>query len=145
MKLSPSSDEKLNFHTAWLCYKAGDFKDAIENFSKLIEKDSQNQSAIWLRGLSYFESSNYNAAIDDFNKVDEASPFNHQMATEKRGNAYLNLGDYEHAVDELSESIKIDGLNAELFRRRAEAYKHLGKDEEAKFDNAVAESLNQRK
>ena len=51
-----------------------------------------------------------------------------------RGRRLLNAGGYEAAIFACTEAIELDPNNTEPYRIRAEAYKRLGRDNEAEAD-----------
>ena len=58
----------------------------------------------------------------------------HVDAYYNRGLAYLNLAQYQRAIQDLVEAIRLDPEYAIAYANRALAYTRLGEDEEAQQD-----------
>lgn len=96
-------------------YKAGQFDQAIVNFSEFLNKPTREKSldveVYYLRGLSYFKTENHKNAINDFQ---EAILLNHPnkgnifwflaLSNEKLGYYYEAVDAYENANRELKDS-----------------------------------------
>ena len=74
-------------------YDSQDYKVAILDFNKAIERDPKYYRAYYWRGRSKEESGDYIGAILDYNKVIELNP-NDDYAYFYRGESKINLGDY---------------------------------------------------
>ena len=58
-----------------------------------------------------------------------------------RGFAYVSLGDYQKAIDDFNEAVRLDPEYREAFGGRARAHALLGKEGRAEEDIARAEEL----
>jgi tetratricopeptide (TPR) repeat protein len=58
-----------------------------------------------------------------------------------RGWAYHSKRDYEKAIADYTEAIRLDPNNASVYRMRAEAYRAKGESGKAKADLARAEVI----
>ncbi len=63
------------------------------------------------------------------------------LAYYNRGTAYLDLGQYQLAVDDYSQAIRLSSRDAEVYAARAFTYALLGKDTEAQQDVERAGNL----
>ena len=58
--------------------------------------------------------------------------------SKSRGNAYLEHGDYERAVEAFDEAIRLDPRDAEAYYLRGSAYSYLGRFKRALEDGSAA-------
>jgi tetratricopeptide (TPR) repeat protein len=93
--------------TSWeAIYDVPQGKKGIRQFTKLIEKDSNNAELYWRRGYEYYRTKQYYLAVPDFNKaILKDSTFNHAAVLSDRGLAKEMLGNYKDAVDDFSKAI----------------------------------------
>ena len=59
----------------------------------------------------------------------------------QRGNNYVEQGDYQKAIEQYDEAIRLDLQAADAYNNRDIAYQAIGKSEEAARDLAKAEEL----
>jgi tetratricopeptide (TPR) repeat protein len=64
--------------------KIGNFKEAIEDYTKVLEKDKDNTHVLYNRAISLDKMGRSEEAILDFTRIIELEPMN--------ANAYLNRG-----------------------------------------------------
>ena len=79
------------------------YKDAIEDFSRAIEKDSNDVEAYNLRGRAYTQQKNYEKAFEDFDKAIDLNP-DYAETFLNRGITYYDQKEYGDALTEISES-----------------------------------------
>jgi tetratricopeptide (TPR) repeat protein len=65
-------------------------------------------------------------------KAGQETPENLSAAYEERGVAYEGKGDYDHAIPDFNETIRLNPRNAESFYGRGVAYNHKGE-----FDHTI--------
>ena len=58
-----------------------------------------------------------------------------------RGNAYYDLGQYERAIEDWDEAIRLNPQAADAYYNRGLAYERLGRQEQADRDFAKAKEL----
>ena len=63
------------------------------------------------------------------------------MNYSRRGACWFQMGDYQKAVDDLTEAIQREPRNAEYFSKRSLALQKLGRDEDATNDQKKAKEL----
>ena len=63
------------------------------------------------------------------------------LAYINRGVSYADLGEYERAIEDYDEAIRLDPQSARAYINRGNAYDGLGKSEEAERDYAKAKEL----
>lgn len=117
-----------------------------------LEKIIEDETYYNNRGLCYYESGEYEKAIQDFTKIIELNTDDHgdliclvrssvAMAYEHRANCYRELGEFEKAISDYSESVKLMSDNCTAYNSRGEIYETLGEFEKAVADyNAAIET-----
>ncbi len=109
------------------------YDDAISDFSRAIEKDSNDIEAYNLRGRAHTRKKNYEKALKDFDeainlKADyEESYFN-------RGQLYKDQEEYEIAIDDFDQAISLDPKYAEAYYVRGYTKYNLKQYSEAEVD-----------
>jgi formylglycine-generating enzyme required for sulfatase activity len=88
-------------------YEAGEYKDAIADFTEAIQLDDLHVGAYLQRGQAYTSLGKYQHAIDDYSKAielksDSAKAYNY------RGNAYRELGEPKRAIADYDRALSID-------------------------------------
>ena len=94
------------FNRALMKDKIGDFNGAINDYTKVIEKEPAWDAFLY-RGLSYRRAMKFNMAIEDFTKVIEIKP-NDIGAFLQRAALKQNLGNHASAIEDYSEALKIN-------------------------------------
>jgi tetratricopeptide (TPR) repeat protein len=97
-------------------YRQGELDAAMECFDKLIELGDTD--AYLGRGLTYFHKMDYEKAIADLDKTIQLKPI--PYAFEIRGDVYSRESNHAKAVDDYTESIKLNPKKAEVYVSRAE-------------------------
>jgi Tfp pilus assembly protein PilF len=59
-----------------------------------------------------------------------------------RGITYVNRGEYNKGIPDLTEAIRLNPNDAEAYASRAEAYQALGEDAKAASDETKARELS---
>jgi tetratricopeptide (TPR) repeat protein len=59
----------------------------------------------------------------------------------KRAWIYDTMGQYEHAVQDATQAIRFNSLNADAYEARSSAYAHLGQQDKADLDLGIADRL----
>jgi len=150
---------KLNPQLALAYYARGkayffkkDYDRAIVDFSQMIKMDPQYTQAYINRGGAYFIKNDYDHAIADYEVALKLDP-NDKDVKEilelirkyakdvKSAQAYLEKGkksfdkkDYNKAIQELSEAIKLNSNLEEAYMYRARAYNN-----KKNYDNAISD------
>ena len=102
-------------------YKAGNFQEAVTNFTKAIQIDPNDAMAYYNRGVAYADQKQYDRAIADYGKAIQIDP-NYANAYNNRGIAYKNLKQYERAISDYGKAIQIDPNHANAYNNRGSAY-----------------------
>ena len=128
--MEENKDKEYYFNKGNEYLKKGEYKKAIENFTKAIELDERDKEAYFNRGLAYSCLEEYEKAIEDFTNaidIDEK----HKDAYFFRGNIYNFLEEYEKAIEDFTKVIDIDKKSKEAYFNRGLAYGKLKKYEKA--------------
>ena len=109
-----------------------DYNDAINEFTKAIELDNNNNSKAYInRGDFYYTYRKYDDAIDDYTKAIELDN-NNSKAYIHRGSGYCAKKEYDLAISDYTKSIELNPIS-ETYRLKGSAYYSDGK-----YDNAIA-------
>lgn len=106
-------------------YNNARYKDAIENYNKVIALDSAHINAYLQRGFCNNLIKDFKAAIDDFTKVISLDP-KHKWAYVSRGSAKNKTGEYQSAMDDFNQALELDPTDQEAYNNRGFSKKMLG-------------------
>jgi tetratricopeptide (TPR) repeat protein len=101
------------------------YKQAIEDFGKVIDINPGDANAYYNRGHAYADLGNHGQAIEDYSRAIEIKP-GFAEAYINRANAYKGLGNYNQAIKDYDRAIEIKPGFAEAYINRANAYNSLG-------------------
>ena len=102
-----------------LCH-AGRFREAREQFDKVVSIDPEHVSGYYYRAICHTELNNHLAAIEDYGKDLVLRP-NLANAYYGRGHSLLKLGNHIEAVDDFDKALDIE-ISIEFEAEDAEAY-----------------------
>jgi len=98
-------------------YLAGEFGNAIQDYSAIIRAQPGNATAYHERGLAYLKESQFPRAIADFSEAIHLN-LNYANAFNNRGTVYAKLKDYEKALADFNAALRINPLySAALYNR----------------------------
>jgi len=112
-------------------FNEGQYKKAIESYSRLIAIYPDFIQGYYNRGLAYYKSGKYDEAVADYSKVISSPADANAELYSNRAIAYLKKGDYENAVKDYSTVISINPRLPEAYHNRGIAYANTGKYDEA--------------
>ncbi len=98
------------FNSGVKYFKSGQYKEAIENFSKVIEIDPNRSSAYFNRAVAYYKSkSNPQLQIADFTKAIELDKYDHEKARayDNRAISYYDMKEYQKALEDVTKAEKL--------------------------------------
>jgi Flp pilus assembly protein TadD len=143
--------------------KGGKYSEAVELCSKAIAANPEDLHAYRLRAMAYMRLGQKDKAKDDQIKLLElqeqiaaknckeeiakysaainANPKNAQAYAD-RAAAYMNLNQYEQAVDDSSKAISLDAKNKYAYFTRMAAYTALHNNVKARSDRETFQSLD---
>jgi tetratricopeptide (TPR) repeat protein len=104
--------EHPDYSKANIAYDSGDYKTAIDEYTKVIEKFPEEFLPYYFRGSARFNSSDYEGAMADYTKVLELRDDNF-LAYDGRGWCSFELKKYAKAKDDFRKSFEIKPLYAE--------------------------------
>jgi Tfp pilus assembly protein PilF len=93
-----------------------------------------------MKGMDYWFADNWSMAIDQLTKAMQLETYIDYY--DKRGYAYLKLGQYQNAVADYTKAIQIDPDYALAYVFRVGSYLNLGQTANADADKAKACSLD---
>jgi tetratricopeptide (TPR) repeat protein len=117
-------DTKELFDNAFKKFEVGDFKGAIGDYSRLLEVDPNNVSALYNRGVSRQNIGNFKAAIKDFTRVIELKP-KFAPVYNNRGVCFRKLEENENAVKDFDKAIELNPNYTVAYFNRALAKKSI--------------------
>lgn len=118
----------------------GDYRGAIQDFSKAIELNPNDAYAYMLRGFTKIKLADQQGAIQDFNKAVELSPSNSIFYTARAASKTL-LEDHSGAIIDCDKAIELNPINAETFMIRGISKIELGQKNEGCLDLSKAGEL----
>jgi Flp pilus assembly protein TadD len=98
------------FHKGYVLSDSGDYRAAIDAFSKGVQTNPNDGKAYYNRGLAYAKTGKQEQAIEDFNKAIDLNP-RYAMAYSNRGVIYLSRKEYEKAIEDFNMAIELDPLH----------------------------------
>jgi tetratricopeptide (TPR) repeat protein len=126
-------------------YEAGRFDEAIESFSRCLERADlparDRAQILALRGMARFDSGSAADAVADFTeamRVDPAEPASYYG----RSQAYQQLGEHERALADLNEVLRLEPESPVAYANRAVVYNYLQRSEEAFADAEMSIRLD---
>lgn len=127
------------YQTGMKLMAAGNYKDAIAQFTRAVQIWPQLANAYLERGVSHRYLNQNDEALADF---DQAIALNSNLgrAYSARGSIYRERGDSRRALQEFSRSIEISP-NVDAYFERGQTYEDLGEHQKAidDYDQAIAE------
>ncbi|MDZ7991789.1 MAG: tetratricopeptide repeat protein [Nostoc sp. EfeVER01] len=121
-------------------YAAGEWKEAIPRFKNALHQVSEtnvstlNKEAVYFyRGVCYYNNSNFNEAIADYNQAIKLKP-DFVEAYNNRGNTYAKQGNYTQAFTDYNKAINLNPNLAEAYNGRGIVYRNQGKYTQALVD-----------
>jgi len=117
------------FEQAMSCYAQTDYKQAVALYSKVIEISPAfmylyDQNIYLNRGFSYYQTKNYELALDDFSKI-ILLPDNTQDIADayyNKGLCYLEEKNHELAIINFSNTIDLEPYHIEPYQNRGLCY-----------------------
>ena len=125
--------QKEMFDNGVTFFKQGQYQNAIDAFSKLIEIAPDHADAYKNRGVSYMKQKKYDPAIEDFLKAKELFPELKGLYS-NLGVAYYYKKDYERAIKSYDIELEMAPENYVAYFNRALCLAELGKNYKALED-----------
>ena len=113
--------EEETFNRGMNYTSKGMYDEAIEEFTKAIEKNPKNAYAYYNRGLTYHKKGKLDKAILDYDKAIEINPKEAEIYY-NRGIAYYYKDYLSQAISDWSKAVEISPDSAAIYQKRAFAY-----------------------
>jgi len=117
-----------------------DYREAIEHYSRALEKEPLNTYALASRGFMYARMGNLERAIMDTTRAVQLDPKN-ARAYVARGIAYSHRDEIDKAISDLSEAVKLDPDDWRNVSQRGDLYVRKREPEKAMADYDLAIEL----
>ena len=95
-------------------FELGDYKGAIEDYTKAININPNDPEVFINRGLAKYKLLDYQGAIEDYTKAISINP-NDPEAFFNRGNVKLKLKDYQGAIVDYTKATKLNPDYSDAF------------------------------
>lgn len=151
---TPAELANLHLHHGDAYYQNGAYFEAVAHLSEVIkvvfgtayigQKYAIAALAYGKRGNVYFNTGNYDKAIEDYNRAIEIEPDVFAMSPlyVSRGKAYIRKDDTDKAIQDLDKAISLGGGSAEAYFDRGHAHTNKGEFGEAAKDFSKANDLD---
>ncbi len=139
-----ANDSQSYMNRGFVKLNLGDYKQAIEDFSKIIQIKLNSSYLAWAyinRGVCLAHLKKYHEAIEDFNKCIELNP-NYSGAYSNRALAKLNLGQVKECLEDCNKAIELNPNDANTYNHQGLAKLNLQHYEEAMEDFTKGIELN---
>ena len=140
----PGSKVVETFKTAETNYKNGNYQQAIDEYTKVIEMSATFYDAYIHRALAYMKLNDKKAAFVDLTRVINLCPNYSAFPWGVRGYLWYMVRKPERAVQDYDKAIELDPGYADYYDWRADAYEELGKKAEATVDRKKYEELKKK-
>lgn len=107
-------------------YISGNFEEAIKYYNEYIRSYSNNDKAIYERGMCFESLRRYDEALKDYTNAINIKPF-YDKYYESRGYVYLKINLPQNALDDFTRAIRNNAFSAEGYWGRTNAYLDLDK------------------
>lgn len=126
------------YYKAAAQFAGGDYEDAIDTYTALIQYDEKNAQAYYLRGSVYLNTKNEKKALADYKKAIKADSADYQLYEGIYENL-LNNGYEEEAKEYLEKALDLKPKEAEDYAEQGHIYYLLGDYKQAKtsLDKAI--------
>lgn len=116
----------------------GKYNEAIEIFSKVLQKQPNSATVLTRRAIAYFNIGNYNGASIDLAKATSINAENH-VAWYFLGRIDIDRKSYQSAINSLDKAISFNSNSSEYYLQRGISKYQLEQFDDARqdFDQAV--------
>ena len=126
-------------------HNSGEMEKAVSIYTQILESTPVPPEPVLSvvhkhRGMAYFASNDYDAALNDFDLSVKYDP-NGFRSYYYKGIVYSVKEDYPHAIEAFNKSLEINEFQSHARYRRAVAYSKVGEDSKALEDLNAAEAM----
>jgi tetratricopeptide (TPR) repeat protein len=121
-----------------------DYPSAVADYTKAVQLDPKEAEAFYNRARVYNKQKLYTKAVADYDRYIELNTDDKEYLADgyhNRGLIYEILGNYDHAVKDLTSSIDLDPADPTAYKARASVYRKMGKTALAAADEQRAAAL----
>jgi len=119
-----------------------DYPAALKAGTDAVRTGPEVGAAYQLRGIALRNTGKLEEALEDFNKAVALAP---EMANYyERGSTYQDLGRHALAIEDFTEVLKFDDLNAQAYHARSKSYRELGDLKQAELDHRQGRRMDGR-
>ena len=119
----------------------GEYDKAIADYTEAIRLDPKYAKAYYNRGWAYGEQGRATTRRLPTTPRPSGSTRSMPVAYYDRGNAYAEKGEYDKAIADYTEAIRLDPMAADAYHFRGLAYDNKGDHDAAAVDFAQARRL----
>jgi len=130
-----------SYDNAYRNYTSGNFEDAIKYYNEYIKAYSNDDKAIYERGMCYENLRKFEDALKDYSNALRLKPFFAEYNI-SRGYAYIKTNMPTNAYDDFTRAIRSEPTNPDGYYGRVNANLDLNKYEFALNDLNAAINLN---
>ncbi len=121
----------------------GKVQESIKDYTHAVDLDESNGLAYSNRGLAWSSLKRFDMAITDFDKAIALGHDGVDRSLMKRGVLLFGTKDYQGAIDDFTQVIKLMPSYYEAYYFRGQAYQLMGNPEKAQKDFDQARALQQ--
>ncbi len=116
----------------YVSQKRGGFDKAESDFDRATELEPDNPIFLFRRSQFYRDTNQLAKALTDSNRTIEIAPVHYHY--ERRADVYADSNDFENALKDYTEAIRLKPENELYYKKRAQIYRKLGKNDLAAAD-----------
>lgn len=123
-------------------YDNGDHDRTIDVCTKALKPRLNNSTRfLYVRGLAWLAKNENKIALGDFSAVIRAAPKFEDVYV-SRAEAYVGLKEYDKAIDDCNEALRLDSKRARAWLVRGMSYQRKGDKKKAEADIGKALELD---
>lgn len=128
-------------------YGAKEYREALPDYKISLLLDDKNPETFYNRAELYWDMKALDSAADDMTRAIElaknSEEFEYALDSwiNERGRIHFDKGDYENALADFNQAVRLKPDNYIWYKDRAKLYRRIGKNDEAVADESKSESL----
>ncbi len=108
----------IHKHRGMAYFSESKYKEALSDFSRTLELDSQAYKAAYYRGVVHSVLADYSSAVKDFELALEIHPY-HFYSLYRRSQAFYHLGDFPKALADCESALRLDPENEQASKMKS--------------------------
>jgi tetratricopeptide (TPR) repeat protein len=143
IEINPTETEAYN-ERGLLRYKLKKYQSAIYDFNKAIENERKYAEAYYNKAKAQFELKKFTDTIESYSFAIQYNCNNKASAFNDRGVAKCRIRDYQDAINDFSEAIKINPSKPLYYKNRGVSYSNIKEYDKAidDFNKVIAIASN---